>query len=91
MPVADEDVIRLTARLYECRDSARTLFGARYAEVLQPWKDIVRAAMKKYRCSALRAPLKIAQEAKAGGQPLEGDAIFMLLAAAVEVTEADRS
>lgn len=85
---ADERAVKLAARLYECRDAARTLFGDSYPEAIQRWRAIVVQVMERYGCSAVLAPLKLAEAAKADGIRLDGKTIMLLSAAAVEESEA---
>lgn len=80
--MADEKAVKLTARLYECRDAARALFGAKYEANIAGYRDLVRAAMAKHQMEALPAARHLI--AVVG---LSGVAIIVALAAALDVIE----
>jgi hypothetical protein len=82
MPASDERAIKLAARLYECRDAARTLFGADYQKRMAGHRDLVRAAMAHHGCDALKAATTLI---KVSG--LDGISAVIMLAAAVDISE----
>lgn len=76
----DED-IEMTARLYECRTAARSILGAGFDSTLEPWRAVIAARMQAQHCSVLQAVIDL-------GAPLvDGLALMLLMAAAVELIE----
>ena len=41
-----EQQIKMAAKLYKCRDTAKSFFRDKYAENLKPYKDLIQAVMK---------------------------------------------
>lgn len=59
-----EEAIKITAKLYECRDSAKSLAkmkGIDYKEMLQDYIDIIGAVMKKEKLEHIPALLFISK------------------------------
>jgi hypothetical protein len=81
------DRLILTAQLLETRDTIKKLFDHRYKEVIRPWRDIVRASMKKNGCKAIEVPVIVSKEMEAAGAFMSGETLAMLTAAAVEEIE----
>jgi hypothetical protein len=77
---APELAIKVAAKLYECRDTARSLLGAHYAGDMAKWGKLIAALSKKRECTELAAAQELANEAGGMG------AVF-ILAAYVELSE----
>lgn len=75
-----EDQIRLAAKLYDCRDTARRLLGKQYHDRLRPIQDALRGLARKQN----KDILKVAMEA--AGR-VDGIERIIVIAAAVECTE----
>jgi hypothetical protein len=75
-----ESAIKVAAKLYECRDTARSLLGAHYAGDMAKWGRLIGALSKKRGCSELDAAKGLADEAGGMGAVL-------ILAAYVELSE----
>lgn len=82
--MANEKAVKMAARLYECRDAARIMFGDSYETRMRTQRDFVRAAMARHQVEALPAAMLMI---KAAG--LTGISAIVLLAAAVDVTDGD--
>lgn len=74
-------VVQIAARLYECRDAARTLLGDKYPERMREYGDSIRIVAAVKKCSELEAG-KMLAEAGGGGM-----ATVLMLAATVEIIE----
>ena len=84
-----EDKIKLAAKLYKCRDTAKRLYGDQYKSKMVEYGKIITAAMKKHKLdSEVEAAMKIIEEA-ATTEKHDGSGITImnLLAAAVEMIE----
>jgi hypothetical protein len=77
---ADEAKVKMAARLYQCRDTAKSIMGAKYQEEIACFSRLIQAQAKRDGCSELAAATDLA--GKAGGF----GAIYML-AAYVELVE----
>lgn len=80
--MATEQQVKMAARLYECRDAARTLFGARYEAEIAPRRQLIRDAMTHHKIEALPAARQLIDVAG-----LSGISIVTMMAAAVDVVE----
>lgn len=78
--MADEKQVRMAARLYEMRDTARRLLGDKYAQHMAE----VGTTLRRVADATKREPLEVAIEA---ARDADGLAQCYLLAAAVELTE----
>jgi hypothetical protein len=78
-----EQQIKLAAKLYQCRDTAKKMYGKDYQETLLPFIRRIRARMALDQCSELEAALTLIESL----QELRGEATGTLLfsAAAVEM------
>jgi hypothetical protein len=74
------NVIQIAAKLYECRDAARSLLGAHYKRDMDMWAIAIRAVAERDKCSELSAAQKMARET-------DGFGAIVVLAACVEMTE----
>lgn len=79
-----EKEIKITAKLYECRDTAKRFFREEYAEKLKVYIDIIKVVMKANQLDELQAILKIS---KTGTYKENGMVQMMFMAAAVELKE----
>ncbi len=81
-----EQQIKLAARLYECRDTAKKLYREEYGKKMLEYQHLIKAAMKKHQLAdELKAAMKLIEECK----HLEGNGAFTMnvLAAYVELIE----
>lgn len=78
--MATEQEVKIAAMLYECRDTAKRVFGAEYHKRMQAYGQTVKSAANAMECSELSAATTLA---KASG----GMASILYLAAAVELAE----
>lgn len=76
-----EQAVKMAAKLYECRDTAKRLLGDGYQKRMTAYAQVVRSAANGMACSELSAATTLAN--KAGG----GMAAIYYLAAVVEMTE----
>lgn len=76
----DEKTVKLTAKLYECRDAARTLLGASYFEHMREYAKVIDDCAVHDNCSFLSAAIRLAKQTQAP------TSVF-LLAAVVEHSE----
>jgi hypothetical protein len=74
------NAVQIAAKLYECRDAARSLLGAHYKRDMDMWAIAIRALAERDKCSDLNAATKMAREA-------DGFGAIVVLAACVEMTE----
>jgi hypothetical protein len=77
-----EKQVRLVARMYEMRDTARTVLGDHYAAKIAEWVDVLVELAAKLEVSPIEAVPMICKANKVS----EYDILF-LTAAAVEFTE----
>jgi hypothetical protein len=75
------NVVQIAAKLYECRDAARTILGDKYQERMREYGDSIRSVAAAKECSELEAGKMLAD---AGGG---GVATVLMLAATVEIIE----
>jgi hypothetical protein len=76
--------IKITAKLYECRDSAKFIFKDNFQESLQPFLDIVHQVMKANNQNPLEALLTIS---KTNTYLNNGMAQLLFMTAVVEIME----
>ena len=77
----NEQAVKMIAKLYESRDTAKLLFGTGYQERMAAYGQTVKSAANAMACSELSAATTLAN--KAGG----GMAAICYLAAVVEIME----
>jgi hypothetical protein len=79
-----EKQVKIAAKLYECRDTARRFFKDEYKDKLEPYTHIIKAVMKANNLEEIPALLKISKtntyQENAMGQ-------MMFMAAVVELIE----
>lgn len=78
----NEQAVKTTARLYECRDTARRPLGDKYHERMDEYARIVRAVAKRDNCNDIFAVATVIKETAAQGMD-----VLMMIAAVVEMTE----
>lgn len=79
-----ETQIKIAAKLYECRDTAKRFFREEYAEKLKPYMHIIQEVMKANELEVLEAILKIS---KTKTYLDDGMVQMLFMAAAVELME----
>ena len=80
----DETRVKITAKLYECRDTAKSFFRDEYKSKLEPYIHIVKEVMKANNLEEIPALLKIS---KTNMFQDNGMAQMMFMAAVVELIE----
>jgi len=84
-----EQQVKLAAKMYEMRDTARRLLGERYAETMAAYQGHIRAAMAKYGCAELGAA-KHLLECLQLDVPDSGTSQMFVVAAMVEMVEGSK-
>lgn len=79
-----ENYIKIAAKLYKCRDTAKSFLKDEYKERLQPYTDIIKEVMKANNLEPLSALLKIS---KTKHYQENGFTQMMYMAAIVELIE----
>lgn len=79
-----EEKIKLAAKLYKCRDSAKSLYREKYPEKIQWYKDVIQNAQKKWKKDVLETTIDLCNLSSIKE---EGVAIMMFMAAATELIE----
>jgi hypothetical protein len=79
---------RIAVRIYEARDAVRALWGDAYQARIVEYREMVRAAMAKYGCNEVEAPLLIIRGARELQVHMDGLTNAALMAAAVDEFEA---
>lgn len=78
----DEKIIKMAAKLYKCRDTAKAFFKEQFKEKLQPYTHIIKEVMKSNNLYEMPALLKIS---KTQHYQENGFAQMMYMAAVVEL------
>lgn len=81
-----EQRVKMAAKLYQCRDTARKLHGAEYAHRIHGYQQLIKSYMVKYTTdNEIDAAIGLCDEYKDS----EGAGMFtmMIMAAAVEIVE----
>ena len=71
----------IAGELQAARSVAQRLFGERYAEKVEPWREIVRGAAETFGCRAIEVPLRLDARGELPANPL------LLFAAVVDEVE----
>ena len=79
-----ETQVKMAAKLYKCRDTAKNFLGAEYKERLKPYTQILTAVMKANNLEEIPALLKVSETETYQDSPI-GQMMFM--AATVELIE----
>lgn len=80
-----EQQIKLAAKIYKCRDTAKALYGDNYQAKIAEYKGFIQAYMARHKVGELEAAMGLAKIAK--GDDGEGLAVMNLIAAAAELIE----
>ena len=76
--------VQMAAKLYECRDTAKSFFGDKYPEKLKPFTELIKAVMKANKMDELHALLKLAETKTYQDNGMNQ---MMFMAATVELIE----
>lgn len=79
-----EREIKMAAKLYKCRDSAKALYKNEYNEKLRTYKNVIEAHMKKFNIDVLPSVLEICSFESVRDNAM---AQMLFMAAAVELIE----
>lgn len=79
-----ENQIKAAAKLYKCRDTAKSFFGDKYKEKVEPYKHILKQVMEANNLEEIPALLKISESEH---YQQNGMAQMMYMAAVVELIE----
>lgn len=79
-----EQQIKMAAKLYRCRDTAKRFFGEEFKEKIQPYKKIIADVAKDKNIGELEAMMKICDIDVIKNN---GWTLILLMAAAVEMVE----
>lgn len=82
--IANEQQAKLAAKLYECRDSAKALFGNEYKERVEPYAHKIRQHQINQKIDTLPAVLAICSLPHV---KINEMATMLFMAAAVEIIE----
>ena len=80
--------IQIAAKLYECHDCAKKLFGAEYKAKIQWYIDTLNNYSAHYKVETLKAVIAICQTDIVKGN---GMALMLFMAAAVEIIEPSKT
>jgi hypothetical protein len=83
-----EKQIKIAAKLYECRDTAKRLFKEEYEERVKPYSTLIIAVSEANKIDTLQSMIKISQLEIMENN---GMGLMMLMAAAVEIIEPSKS
>lgn len=78
------NIVQMTAKFYECRDTAKEFFKKEYPEKIEPYKNLIKAVMKKNNIEEIPALLEIS---KTEGYQINGMVQMLFMAAVVELIE----
>jgi len=79
-----EKQIKMAAKLYEMRDTAKRFFGPEYLDKLKPYSDLLKKVMEANKEDELKAAMRLVQIESFADN---GMAQLMVFAAAVELVE----
>ncbi len=79
-----ESQVKLAAKLYKCRDTAKQLYKQEYHAKMREYQEYIKAAMVKYGLDELPAVMKMIKE---GGSDINGMTVVLLLSATIEMIE----
>jgi hypothetical protein len=77
-------LVLIASKLYECHDSAKSLYGADFKSKVQWYVDVILKWNEQRKTDTLKTVLAICQTETVSGN---GMAMMMFLAAAVEIIE----
>jgi hypothetical protein len=79
-----EQQIKMAAKLYRCRDTAKRFFGDEFQDKIQPYKQVISGVAKEKSIGELEAMMKICEDDVIKNN---GWTLVLLMAAAVELIE----
>lgn len=79
-----EQQIKLAAKLYRCRDTAKRFFKEEFKEKILPYQQVISGIAKEKNIGELEAMMKICEDDVIKNN---GWALVLLMAAAVELIE----
>lgn len=79
-----EKEIKIAAKLYDIRATAKKFLGKDYEDRIKPYKDLVKSVMKEHKIEAANALLKISESE---AYKSEGIAQMMFVAATTDLME----
>jgi uncharacterized membrane protein len=79
-----EQQVKLAAKLYQCRDTAKRFFRDEYEAKLKPYRNIIDAHQKKFNLEVLPSVLELCSFESVRDN---GMATMLFMAAAVEMIE----
>jgi len=79
-----EQEIKLAAKLYRCRDTAKRFFSEDYKDKIEPYKKLISDVSKDKRVDEIKAAMLICEDEVI---QRNGWTVILLMAAAVELTE----
>jgi len=82
-----QQAFEIAQRLSESRETARALFGERYAERVQVWREAIRAAQEKIAGSVVAAVSECLSELERAGKADAGSALMLCAAACEELDQ----
>jgi signal transduction histidine kinase len=85
-PAITNQHIMLTARMFEMRDAAHSLFGQRYAEIIGSWKRVLAHVASERHCNTIEAGLFISRDETRKFELQDVD-ILAMIAACVDLSE----
>ena len=86
-----ENAVRMASKIYEMRDTAKSIYGDRYSEKSREYQAYIRAAMVKFKTdNALAAVPRMVKDAEANGGMFGDVAIMLLTAAAADIIDQEK-
>jgi len=83
-----EKALEVSDKLEKARKSIKFLFGDKYEEKIQPWKNLIINVSKKYKISSLQSALKLCTERSGNAFGVEdGMTSIIILSAACDLAE----
>ena len=81
-----EQQIKMAAKLYECRDTAKKLYGAEFENKISYYKRYIKACMMKHNYKdEITAAMRLAKDCE--GVQGSGMGVMLIMAACVELIE----
>lgn len=77
--------VKVAAKMYKCRDTARSLYKERFPEKMTEYQGYIKGYMSAHGGDEINAVIKLA--AKVKGDSCEGAVIMLLTAAVTEILE----
>lgn len=79
-----EEAVRIAAKMYRCRKSAKFLFGDQYSEKVKFYIDTIQKVCKANGVNEIKAILQLCKDKKVAENEV---AVMMLMSAALEISE----